>query len=135
MALATGQPTATDQVNPLTAGLERLPVAPTTLVIFGATGDLARRKLLPALYNLAHDGALPERFHLVGVSRREKAHEDYRAECEQAIRRFSRRPPDAAVLRGLLEQVKYVPGVFDDGDVYAALGEVLGEFQELAGAP
>src|SRR6266550_4628773 len=54
--------------NPLTAGLERLPVPPTTLVIFGATGDLARRKLLPALYNLAHDGALPERFHLVGVA-------------------------------------------------------------------
>ena len=40
-----------------------------TLVIFGATGDLANRKLLPALYNLAHDGALPERFNLVGVSR------------------------------------------------------------------
>ena len=59
--------------NPLTAGLERLPVPPTTLVIFGATGDLARRKLLPALYNLAHEGALPGRFHLVGVSRKEKA--------------------------------------------------------------
>ena len=43
----------TEPQNPLTAGLERLPVAPTTLVIFGATGDLARRKLLPALYNLA----------------------------------------------------------------------------------
>jgi len=136
MSVTREQPaTLAEAENPLTAGLERLPVPATTLVIFGATGDLARRKLLPALYNLAHDGALPERFHLVGVSRREKAHEDYRAECEQAIRRFSRRPPDAAVLRGLLEQVKYVPGVFDDGDVYAALGEVLDEFQELAGEP
>src|SRR5947209_14986691 len=85
--------------NPLTAGLERLPVAPTALVIFGATGDLARRKLLPALYNLAHDGALPEHFALVGVARKQKAHEDYRAECEQAIRRFSRRTPDEDVLR------------------------------------
>ena len=73
--------------NPLVLGLERQPVAPTALVIFGATGDLARRKLLPALYNLAHEGALPERFHLVGVSRKEKEHEDYREECEQAIRR------------------------------------------------
>ena len=45
--------------NPLTAGLERLPAQPTALIIFGATGDLARRKLLPALYNLAHDGSLP----------------------------------------------------------------------------
>jgi glucose-6-phosphate 1-dehydrogenase len=48
--------------NPLVEGLERLPVHPTVLVVFGATGDLARRKLLPALYNLAHEGALPERF-------------------------------------------------------------------------
>src|SRR5450759_243276 len=87
VAVAAGRPTEQPQPeNPLTAGLERLPVAPTTLVIFGATGDLARRKLLPALYNLAHDGALPERFPLVGISRKEKAHEDYREECEQAIR-------------------------------------------------
>src|SRR5262245_48658357 len=102
---------ATLPENPLSAGLERRPVAPTALVIFGATGDLARRKLLPALYNLAHEGALPERFHLVGVSRKEKAHEDYRAECEQAIRAFSRRTPDDDVLAGLLANVKYVPGV------------------------
>src|ERR1700719_583439 len=122
LAAVAGLPTAqVEPENPLTVGLERLPVPPTTLVIFGATGDLARRKLLPALYNLAHDGALPGHFHLVGVARREKAHEDYRAECEQAIREFSRRKPDDDVLRGLLEHVKYVPGVFDDDSVYAGL--------------
>ncbi len=119
--------------NPLVEGLERLPVGPTTLVIFGATGDLARRKLLPALYNLAHEGALPERFHLIGVSRREKAHEDYREECEQAIRQFSRRTPDADVLKGLLEHVKYVPGVFDDDAVYATLEQELDAFEEHTG--
>ena len=59
-----------EQENPLVEGLERLPVHPTTLTIFGATGDLAHRKLLPALYNLAHEGSLPERFNLIGVSRR-----------------------------------------------------------------
>jgi glucose-6-phosphate 1-dehydrogenase len=134
VATAAGVPTAeAGPENPLTAGLERLPVAPTSLVIFGATGDLARRKLLPALYNLAHDGALPERFHLVGVARREKAHADYRAECEQAIRQFSRRTPDEDVLKGLLADVKYVPGVFDDPAVYASLGEVLDGFDEHAG--
>jgi glucose-6-phosphate 1-dehydrogenase len=122
-----------EQENPLTAGLERLPVAPTTLTIFGATGDLARRKLLPALYNLAHEGALPERFHLVGVSRREKAHEDYRAECEQAIREFSRRKPDEDVLKRLLEHVKYVPGTFDDAKVYERLSKQLDRFEEHAG--
>jgi glucose-6-phosphate 1-dehydrogenase len=125
----------TEHENPLTAGLERLPVAPTTLTIFGATGDLARRKLLPALYNLAHDGALPERFHLVGVSRREKAHEHYRAECEQAIRQFSRRTPDEDVLSRLLEHVKYVPGTFDDAGVYQRLQKTLDHFEQDAGEP
>jgi len=110
MATAATERPEIAQQNPLTAGLERLPVAPTALVIFGATGDLARRKLLPALYNLAHEGALPEHFHLVGVARRERDHEDYRLECEQAIRRFSRREPDEDVLKALLEHVKYVPG-------------------------
>jgi glucose-6-phosphate 1-dehydrogenase len=123
----------TEPENPLTAGLERLPVAPTTLVIFGATGDLARRKLLPALYNLAHDGALPERFHLVGVARREKEHEDYREECEQAIRQFSRTTPDDDVLKRLLEHVRYVPGTFDDEKVYAKLEKALEGFERHAG--
>jgi glucose-6-phosphate 1-dehydrogenase len=126
---------AEEPENPLVAGLERLPVSPTTLVIFGATGDLARRKLLPALYNLAHEGALPERFHLVGVSRKEKEHDDYRAECEEAIRSFSRRTPDEQVLAGLLEDVRYVPGTFDDESVYAELEKVLGEFEQRTGEP
>ena len=83
MSLTREQPaTLTQAENPLTAGLERLPVPATTLVIFGASGDLARRKLLPALYNLAHDGALPERFHLVGISRRE----NWRIACSHSAR-------------------------------------------------
>jgi glucose-6-phosphate 1-dehydrogenase len=119
--------------NPLTAGLERLPIHPTTLVIFGATGDLARRKLLPALYNLAHEGALPERFHLVGVSRSEHSHEDFRAEAETAIKQFSRREPDSAVLEKLLEEVRYVPGTFDDASIFETLAGVLDEFDQAAG--
>jgi glucose-6-phosphate 1-dehydrogenase len=136
MAVATGLPTPVEEPeNPLTEGLERLPVAPTSLVIFGATGDLARRKLLPALYNLAHDGALPQRFHLVGIARKEKAHEDYRAECAEAIRHFSRRKPDEEVLKGLLENVRYIPGTFDDPSVYETLGKTLDEFEQIAGEP
>ncbi|HXB66087.1 MAG TPA: glucose-6-phosphate dehydrogenase [Solirubrobacteraceae bacterium] len=121
--------------NPLTTGLERLPVAPTALVIFGATGDLARRKLLPALYNLAHEGALPEHFRLVGVSRKDKEHDDYREECRQAIRSFSRRTPDEEVLEGLLAHVKYVPGTFDDPSVYEELGQLLDRFDDAVGDP
>src|SRR5436853_2437026 len=110
------QPTAE---NPLVEGLERLPVHPTALVIFGATGDLARRKLLPALYNLAHEGALPERFELVGVAR--KPDEDFPQMVRDSIERFSRRQPDAAVLTGLLGGVRYVAGTFDEDSVYTDL--------------
>ena len=81
--------------NPLVEGLERLPVHPTTLVIFGGTGDLAKRKLLPAIYNLAHEGALPERFNLIASSRSDNSHEDYAQIAEDAIKQFSRREPDA----------------------------------------
>jgi glucose-6-phosphate 1-dehydrogenase len=124
---------AAQQENPLVAGLERLPVHPTTLVIFGATGDLAHRKLLPALYNLAHEGSLPERFNLVGVSRREKPHEDFRAEMRDSIRSYSRTPPKPEVLDALLGRAKYVPGVFDDPQVYATLKETCAAYDEEAG--
>jgi glucose-6-phosphate 1-dehydrogenase len=121
--------------NPLVEGLERLPVHPTTLVIFGATGDLAKRKLLPAIYNLAHEGALPERFHLIGVSRSDMSHEDYRALATEAIREFSRRPPDEQVLGALLESVKYISGTFDEDRIYDQLEAELDAFDADAGQP
>src|SRR5271156_599735 len=125
----------TEPSNPLTEGLERLPVHPTALVVFGATGDLAKRKLLPAIYNLAHDGALPERFYLVGVSRGEMTHDEYREMAVDAIRSFSRRPPDPDVLEHLLEDVRYVVGSFDDESVYTTLSSTLDEFDGKAGQP
>jgi glucose-6-phosphate 1-dehydrogenase len=121
--------------NPLVEGLERLPVHPTVVVLFGATGDLARRKLLPAIYNLAHDGALPERFHFIGVARSETTTDAYRVEAAAAIRRFSRRAPDPAVLERLLECIEYVPGSFDDDLVYDGLAAALGHCDEVAGQP
>jgi glucose-6-phosphate 1-dehydrogenase len=121
--------------NPLVEGLERLPVPPTTLVIFGATGDLAHRKLLPALYNLAHEGALPERFELIGIARREKGKEDFRGEARQSIVDYSRREPDEDVLNGLLEHVYYIPANFDDPEGYAALAEKLEKLDTDAGQP
>ena len=116
MAVAAGRPTdEPEPENPLTAGPRAAAGRrPRSLVIFGATGDLAKRKLLPALYNLAHEGALPEHFHLVGVARKDTADEDFRSECEEAIRRFSRRTPDEDVLKGLLDNVRYVAGTFDE---------------------
>src|ERR1700756_5879290 len=101
MSTAVAQQTGDE--NPLVEGLERLPVHPTTLVIFGATGDLAHRKLLPALYNLAHEGALPERFELIGVARRDQPHENFRQMARESIERFSRTKPDPTVLEGVLK--------------------------------
>jgi glucose-6-phosphate 1-dehydrogenase len=116
--------------NPLVEGLERLPVPPTTLVIFGATGDLARRKLLPALYNLAHEGALPELFNLIGVSRRDQSDDDFRDFAREAINQFSRRPPDDQVLEGLLGRMSYLGIPFDDTPNYAKLGTAMDALDE-----
>jgi glucose-6-phosphate 1-dehydrogenase len=127
--------TLEQQENPLVEGLERLPVHPTTLVIFGGTGDLAKRKLLPAIYNLAHEGALPERFNLIGVSRSDIPHEDYRDMARDSIKQFSRREPDEQVLERLLERMRYVPGTFDDDNVYENLKTQAQEFDEEAGIP
>jgi glucose-6-phosphate 1-dehydrogenase len=121
--------------NPLVAGLEHGPMPPTTLVVFGATGDLARRKLLPALYNLARDGALPERFELIGVARSDRPHECFREMARESITRFSRRAPDPGVLDGLLAKMRYVPGAFEDRGVYAEIERVLREVDEQAGEP
>jgi glucose-6-phosphate 1-dehydrogenase len=122
-----------EQENPLVEGLERQPVHPTTVVIFGGTGDLAHRKLLPAFYNLAHEGALPERFNLIAVSRSDIPHGDYRAMAKESIEQYSRRTPDPDVLEKLLEQVRYVPGTFDDDSVFDQLEQELAKFDEDAG--
>ncbi len=127
MALATE--------NPLVEGLERLPVPATTLVIFGASGDLSRRKLLPALYNLAHEGALPERFSLIGVSRRDISDEDFRSQAREAIQEFSRRQPDPQVLEGLLERMQYIGNPFDNVEGYAKIGAAMDALDEEADQP
>ena len=121
--------------NPLVEGLERLPVHPTTLVIFGGTGDLAKRKLLPAIYNLAHEGALPERFNLIGVSRSEMSDDEYREIARESITQFSRREADPQVLDSMLGRIRYVGGTFDEPSVYARLESCALEYDEEAGIP
>jgi glucose-6-phosphate 1-dehydrogenase len=134
MSTAT-PPSSLDLENPLSEGLERRPVHPTSLVIFGATGDLAHRKLLPALYNLAHEGALPERFDLIGVGRRDQAHSDFRDATVNSIERYCRRRPEKGVLDGLLGDIRYVQGSFDDDEIYHQLARTLSDFDERAGRP
>ena len=121
------------EVNPLVEGLERLPVHPTTLVIFGGTGDLAHRKLLPAIYNLAHEGHLPERFNLIAIARTEQPHEAYQQSMRDSIRRYSRTEPNPEVLDALLENVRYISGSFDDASVYDEVVKCANWFDERAG--
>jgi glucose-6-phosphate 1-dehydrogenase len=124
---------ATVEENPLVAGLERTPVHPTTLIIFGATGDLAQRKLLPAIYNLAHEGALPERFNMIGVARTQQPDENYRNFAREAIQKYSRRQPDEAVLSSLLERMRYVGASFDDPAAYEGIESIAKEHDEDGG--
>jgi glucose-6-phosphate 1-dehydrogenase len=131
MSTAVAEQTVAE--NPLVEGLERLPVRPTALVIFGATGDLANRKLLPALYNLAHEGALPERFELIGIARSEYSDEEFRNRAAESIEQFSRRKPDPDVLKALLCDLRYVSGSFDQESVYSAIAEAVGGFEDRAG--
>src|ERR1700747_3361411 len=79
------------QMNPLREGLSTRAVPqPCSIVIFGATGDLTHRKLVPALYNLAADGDLSPAVAIVGFARRPKSDDEFRRDLEEATRKFSR---------------------------------------------
>ena len=98
---------------------------PCTVVIFGATGDLTRRKLVPALYNLALDGLLPERFALVGAARSEHDGASWSAAVRGSAGEHSRRPIDDDVWNRLAGRMDYCRLGFDDPDGFRALAERL----------
>jgi glucose-6-phosphate 1-dehydrogenase len=99
---------------------------PCVLVIFGITGDLTRRKLMPALYNLALDGRLPDRLAIVGVAREQTSTGAVRSTLRQALEEHSRRRPvDPVVGEALAGRLTYLPGSLDDPETYRALGQLL----------
>lgn len=96
------------------------------LVIFGATGDLTARKLIPALYNLAREGQLPGHFACVGFARRPKTHDEFRTEMLDAINEFSRsKPVDQQLWKIFKEQLFYVQSDFDNDAGYENLNHFL----------
>jgi glucose-6-phosphate 1-dehydrogenase len=122
--------------NPLAVGFEGGVLAePCTLVILGAAGDLTRRKLLPALWNLALDGMLPASFAVVGFSRRELSDEAFRASARDGVERFSRRLPDAGAWEDFERTLFYVCGSFDDAEAYRALRSRLEATEASLGIP
>jgi glucose-6-phosphate 1-dehydrogenase len=123
--------TATAQAPP--AGAKQLPRPEDhVIVLFGASGDLARRKLLPGLFHLAQAGLMPERFRIVGSARGELSDEQFRAQARSAVERFGRVPPT---------DDSWEP--FADALSYVSVAEGLGELQrtvaqariELGGKP
>lgn len=109
-------------------------VDPCILVIFGATGDLTARKLVPALYNLSREGQLPSHFACVGFARREKSHDRFRCEMEEAVRRFSRSSPlDENLWQLFANQLYYHISHFDQDAGYEALRLFLHELDGRLG--
>src|ERR1700681_2050383 len=103
------------QTNPLREGLSARAVPqPCSVVIFGATGDLTHRKLLPALYNLAADGELPPAVTVIGFARREKTDDEFRKELEESTRKFSRQPVRDEIWKTFAQAVYYHQSDFSD---------------------
>ncbi len=110
----------------MTAAQEGIrPADPCAFVVFGAMGDLTRRKLLPSLYNLRANGLLPREFTFIGVARRALDDDGYRAQARDALREFATRPVDEALWKDFAERMHYVRGDFDDPGTYQALGAAL----------
>ena len=118
--------------SPLAEGLHEYRVAnPALMVIFGATGDLASRKLLPALYNLARQRLLPPGFAVVGAALDDLSEADFRKRAGQAISEHSRtQPVEEAVLNAFLETVGYQPIDFSKPDGFRALKRRLDDLAQ-----
>jgi len=112
--------------NPLREGLSTRAVPqPCSIVIFGATGDLTHRKLIPALYNLAADGELPPAVAIIGFARRPKSDDDFRKEMEEAVRKFSRQAVRDEIWKTFSQSLFYHQSEFGDEAGYKSLGERL----------
>ncbi len=107
-------------VNPLRAGIRLGPAAePCVVVIFGATGDLTRRKLLPALYRLAQQHLIPAEFAILGVARQQMSDQEYRAKMREALAEFGDEDTvDEAAWNSFAEGIFYVAGEFKDAETY-----------------
>lgn len=122
---------ATTQENPLLEGLRlRRTPDPCILVIFGASGDLTKRKLFPALYSLAFRRLLPERFAVVGTARTEETDEEFKARMKEAVQEFGRDEFRDDVWDTLADGMRYVATDFADEAGEDRLAEVLNELDE-----
>lgn len=110
------------------------PAGPCILVIFGAAGDLTKRKLMPALYNLSLHGLLPTNFAIIGVSRADKNDQSFRDEITEAMKQFATNQLDNQKWSWFQERIYYLRGNFEEADTYARLKERLTKIDQEHGA-
>ncbi len=125
---------AASVANPLRIGtrLERIP-DPCQMVIFGATGDLAHRKILPALYNLRRAGLLPPESGILAFARRPYSDDEFRREMRASVEEHSRNPVEPALWDDFAAGIHYQRGDFGDPASYKALAERLEQVDAAAG--
>ncbi len=113
----------------------RLPriAGPCGMVLFGVTGDLSRKKIMPAIYDLANRGLLPPGFSLVGFARRDWADQDFAQIVHDAVKEHARTPFREEVWKQLSEGFRFVPGNFDDDDSFENLRRTVEELDQLRG--
>ncbi|QGQ19239.1 glucose-6-phosphate dehydrogenase [Cellulomonas sp. JZ18] len=113
----------------------RLPriAGPSGLVIFGVTGDLARKKLMPAVYDLTNRGLLPPGFALTGFARRDWETQDFEQVVHDAVKQYARTPFREATWRQLAEGIRFVQGTFDDDDAFDRLRDTVEELDVSRG--
>ncbi len=106
---------------------------PSSLVIFGVTGDLSRKKLMPAVYDLANRGLLPAGFSLVGFARREWKNQDFGKVVKEAVKQYARTPWNESVWKQLSENIRFVSGEFDDDASFDRLKATIDELDAKVG--
>ena len=112
--------------------LPRVP-DPCALVVFGVTGDLAKKKLIPAVYDLANRGLLPPGFVLLGFARRDWGDGDFEQLAREAARKGARTEFRDEVWQRLADTIRFLPGSFDDDEAFDKLAEMLRETESTAG--
>jgi glucose-6-phosphate 1-dehydrogenase len=106
---------------------------PSGLVIFGVTGDLSRKKLMPAVYDLANRGLLPAGFSLVGFARREWKNQDFGKVVKEAVKQYARTPWNESVWKQLSENIRFVSGKFDDDAAFDRLKATIDDLDAKVG--
>jgi glucose-6-phosphate 1-dehydrogenase len=126
----------TPEFNPLRSPsdyrLNRI-AGPSSLVIFGVTGDLSRKKLMPAVYDLANRGLLPPGFALVGFARRDWDNQDFMQVVYEAVKEHARTEFHEDVWAQLAEGIRFVSGTFDDDAAFQRLKETIDELDRERG--